>query len=97
MGYMTAYSIEELTSQADSGGVTLAQVLSSRLSATDLDELQRDLVRKISENYGTIEGFMAGVEVPDLADLSDLSPSDLDEIQGEVLAALSDEGLAARA
>lgn len=97
MGEMTAYTIEELVSQAESGGGTLADVLTSRLSANDLDKLQRELSRMMAENYKTIDGFMADVEVPSIADLSVLSDSDLDEIQHEVLAALSDEAVVAQA
>lgn len=97
MGEMTACNIEELVSQAESGGGTLADVLTSRLSAMDLDELERELAQRMAENYRTIEGFMAEVEVPSIADLSDLSLSDLDEIQNDVLAALSDETISARA
>ncbi|MDQ1372188.1 MAG: hypothetical protein QG582_1103 [Candidatus Thermoplasmatota archaeon] len=97
MGEMTAYTIEELVSQAESGGSTLAEVLTSRLSANDLDMLQRDLSKMIAENYKSIDGFMADVEVPSIAGLSVLSDSDLDEIQHEVLAALSDEALVAQA
>lgn len=87
---MTAYTIEELVSQAESGGGTLADVLSSRLSAEDLARLQQELVERIAENYRNIEGFMADVEVPSIAGLSDMSASDLDEIQNDVLTALSD-------
>lgn len=90
MGEMTAYTIEELVSQAESGGGTLADVLSSRLSAEDLARLQQELVERIAENYRNIEGFMADVEVPSIAGLSDMSASDLDEIQNDVLTALSD-------
>jgi hypothetical protein len=97
MGEMTVYSIDELVSQAESGFGTLAEVLTSRLSANDLDTLQRDLSRMIAENFKTIDGFMADVEVPSIAGLSALSESDLDEIQHDVLAALSDEVLAAQA
>lgn len=95
MDQMTAYSIEDLVSQTGPGGTTLAEVLSSRLSADEMDELQRDLARRMAENYRNIEGFMADVDVPSIADLSDMSASDLDDIQGEILAALSDEALAA--
>ena len=91
MGEMTAYTLEDLVSQADSGGVTLAAVLSSKLSAEDLGRLQDDLARKMADNYRSIETFMADVDVPSIADLSDLSDADLDEIQGEIRAAMSDE------
>jgi len=96
MGEMTAYDIEELVSQAESIGVTLADVFSSKLSAEDMERMQQDLTKKMAENYKAIEGFMADVEVPSLADLSNLSDTDLDEIQGEIIAALSDDVACAR-
>lgn len=92
---MTAYSIEELVSQADSESGTLADFISSKLSAKEMNKLQKELQNMMADNYRSIEGFMADVDVPSIADLSDLSASDLDEIQGEVLAALSDDDLLA--
>jgi|GEM_PF-2425211 len=93
---MAAYDIEELVSQAESGGVTLADVFSSRLSADDMEKMQRELSLRMAENYKTIEEFMTDIEVPSLADLSNLSDTDLDEIQNEIVAALSDENVCAR-
>lgn len=95
MGEMAAYTLEDLVSQAESRGVTLAEVLSSELSAKDMDEMQQELGQRMSENYSSIEGFMAGVDIPSIADFSGLSMADLDEFQAEVLAALSDETLSA--
>lgn len=94
MGEMTAYKLEDLISQAESGGVTLAEVMSSKLSAKDLERMQQELGQRMADNYRSIETFMADVEVPSIAGISDLSDSDLDEIQGEIIAALSDEGIA---
>jgi hypothetical protein len=88
---MTAYNIEELVSQAESGGCTLADVLSSKVSAEDLERMQQDLRRTMEENYRSIETFMSGVDVPSIADLSVLSGDVLDELEHELKAALSDE------
>jgi hypothetical protein len=96
MGEMTAYTLEELVSQAESGGVTLAELLSSRLSANDLDRIQGDLSRAMAENYRSIEGFMSGIEVPSIADFSELSETDLDDAEALIRAALSDEAPLAR-
>lgn len=95
MGAMSVYTFEDLVSQAESEGVTLAEVISSRLSATDLDSIQADLRRTMAENYRSIEDFMTGVEVPSIADFSELSPSDLDEAEALIKAALSDESVPA--
>ncbi|MGD9963163.1 MAG: hypothetical protein AB7S97_04610 [Thermoplasmata archaeon] len=92
---MTGYKVDQFVSQAESEGCTLADVLTSRLSANDLDALQLELTQKMAENYRTIEGFMADVEVPSVADFSGFTGQELDEMQSEVLAALSDEPLLA--
>lgn len=95
MGEMTPYSIDELASQADSRGVTLAEVLASELSATETERLQAELQQRMAENSRRIEDFMADVEVPSLADLCNLSSHDLDEIQHDIESALSDDALIA--
>mgnify|MGYP007088118958 CR=1 FL=1 len=95
MDQMAAYTFEDLVSQAESRGVTLAEVLSSELSAKDMDEMQSELGQRMSENYSSIERFMAGVEVSSIADFSGLSTADLDEFQAQILAALSDDALPA--
>lgn len=91
---MTAHTMEELVSQSESEGVTLAEFMASRLSANDLEQLQQDLGRQLADNYSAIEAFMAEVEVPSIADFSNLSITDLDEMEGEITAALSDEAAA---
>lgn len=88
---MAAYTIDDLVSQAEAGGCTLAEVMSSRLSADDLAGLQSELGRMIAENYRSIESFMSEVDVPSMADLSALSGDVLDELEHELKAALSDE------
>lgn len=93
MGEMTAFNIEELASQADSRGVTLAELLSSELSAEEVDRLQMELREEMAENSRRIEGFMADIEVPSLADLCNLSFEELDEVQHEIESELSDERL----
>ncbi len=96
MGEMTAYTLEDLVSQAESGGVTLAELLSSKLSAQDLDRMQGDLGKMMAENYRSIEGFMSGVEVASIADFTELSPADLDDAEALIRAALSDDADLAR-
>lgn len=88
---MAAYTIDDLVSQAEAGGCTLAEVMSSRLSADDLAGLQSELGRMIAENYRSIESFMSDVEVPSIADLSVLPAGVLDELEDEIRVALSDE------
>jgi hypothetical protein len=88
---MTAYSIEELVRQAESEGVTLAEVISRRLSSGDMDALETELKTRMDANYVLIEGFMQDVDVPSIPDFSNLSEQDLVKMQHDVLSALSDE------
>ncbi len=90
MDEMTAYDIDDYVSQAESGGVTLAQVLASNLSADELDRMQGDLMRRMADNYRSIEGYMSDVEVPSMVELSNLSDAELQEFEVEIAAALSD-------
>jgi hypothetical protein len=91
MGEMTAYSMEDLVSQAETEGVTLAEMLMRSLTAEELASIEEDLKRKIDENYRSIEGFMCDVEIPSIPDFSSLSEVDLTKMQEEVLTALSDD------
>lgn len=94
MDEMAAYSIEELVSQAETAGMTLAEVLSSQLSADEVDRLQSAVRARMAENFRTIESFMADVEVPSLADLCNLPDDELDEMQRDIESVLSDEATA---
>ncbi len=58
-----------LVSQAETEGVTLAEVISRTLDPRELDLMQAELADELSENYRNIEGFMSGIEVPSLEDL----------------------------
>lgn len=90
MGEMTAYTMDELVSQAESRGVTLAEELSLRLSAEDMEDLEHELAQEMSENLRSIEEFMRDVEVSSSTDFSALSVEELDCMQRDILTALSD-------
>ena len=91
MGEMTAYSIEDLVRQAESEGVTLAEIMSRTMSNLEMDDLEAELRSKIDENYASIESFMSDVEIPSLPNLSDLSHDELAKMQDDILSVLSDE------
>lgn len=90
---LAAPSIEKLVSQAEEEGVTLAEVISRELSPEEMDLLQSQIDRELSENYGNIVDFMSGVEVPTVYDFDAMTEEELDDLQREIAIALSDDML----
>jgi hypothetical protein len=90
---MSSCSMEDLVSQAEESGVTLAQVISAKLSANELNNLQDELRARIEDGYRSIAGFMEGVDVSSCVDFSSLPEDELAEMQHNIEAALSDSPL----
>ncbi len=84
---MTEVDLEELVSQAEEEGVTLAEVISKRLSSEELDDLQRKLQEELASSYGRIEGFMREIVVPSISDVMGIC--DFEELGAIVDGALS--------
>ncbi len=87
---MSCFTIEELTSQAEKKGVTLANVISTMMSSEEIDRMQNDIKSRISSNYQSIREFMSDVEVPSLDELSQLSEDELQRMQDGITHAMSD-------
>ena len=66
--------VMELVSQAEKEGVSLGVLISREMSPEEMDAAQSDLFAALSENYCSIDHFMADVNVPSIDDI--LSKSD---------------------
>ena len=76
---MASVGIEQLASQAEKEGITLAELLTRDLSSEELDSAQEELVLDLADNYSNIEEFMDGVEVPSLDEI--MSSEGDDEVE----------------
>ncbi|MBN1678627.1 MAG: hypothetical protein JW880_08855 [Candidatus Thermoplasmatota archaeon] len=68
--------IMELASQAEKEGITLGELLARDLTSEEMDAVQAELVRDISEGYRDISDFMKDVEVPSIDELLESGPED---------------------
>lgn len=76
---MIALDMDELVSQAERDGVTLAEIIGRRLTPGQLDEIQDGIRVELASNYDKIAGFMTNVKVPSLEEImnsSELTDSD---------------------
>lgn len=87
-----AYSnMMRFVSQAEEEGVTLAEVLTRKLSARDLDKIQAALAEELSSNYRNIEDFMSDVSVPSIDDILAMDQEEQVGLQSESGRELSDD------
>ena len=82
--------LDELVSQADQNGVTLAEIMAKELSAGEIDRMQQYLRREMKDNYSAIEGFMQDIDVSGTYDFNSMNESELADLQTDLLEALSD-------
>lgn len=87
--------LQNLVSQAEREGVTLAEILNRELGPGGLDKIQTFLSEEISRNYSAIEEFMRDVEVPGTYDFSSMDDDTLCSLQEELRGFLSDTPLVA--
>lgn len=88
---MSSYGIEELMSQAEEKGVTLANMISTMMSSDEIDRMQDEIKSQMVANYQSIRDFMSDVEVPSLDELSELSADELQRMQEDIADKSSDE------
>ena len=87
-----AYSnMMRFVSQAEDEGVTLAEVLTRKLSARDLDKMQAALAEELSSNYRNIEDFMSDVSVPSIDEVLAMDQDEQVGLQSESGRELSDD------
>jgi hypothetical protein len=82
--------LDRMVSQADTEGVTLADVVTRELSPGDMDRIQQYIHKEMADNYAAIEDFMSDIEVTGTFDFSSMSEDELDECQENLKCALSD-------
>ena len=87
---VTSVSIERLASQAEEEGITLAEMITRRMSAEDIDEAQAAIHAELARNYTSIEDFMLNLEPASPANLADLSEEELFDLREETVLSLSD-------
>ncbi len=88
---MVSKDIDELVSQADTEGVTLAEIISRTMTPKQINKLQSILNSEIIENYSKIEDFMQDVKVASLEELMDLQGDVTTAAQTPAEVALSDD------
>ena len=77
---MKKESLEDLVSQAEKEGVTLAEVISRTWSPKEIERVQAKLAKEIKTSYRSIEDFMSGIEIPSIDDILALEESDQFEL-----------------
>lgn len=88
---MSSFTIEELASQAEKKGITLADMISTLMSSDDIDRMQNQIRSQMATNYESIRDFMSDVEVPSISELSEFSEDELQRMQQDIAQAMSDE------
>jgi hypothetical protein len=69
--------VTELVSQAEKEGVSLGLLISREMSLEEMDAAQLDLAAALSENYCSINHFMAEVKVPSIDEILSKSETNL--------------------
>jgi hypothetical protein len=66
---MSLSKIVELVGKAEEEGVTLAAMISAKMSPEDLEAARLELSAELSRSYLSIADYMEEVEVPSLDDI----------------------------
>jgi len=88
---MASLDMDELVSQAEAEGVTLAEMITRSMTPKQINEMQRGLNGEIAENYHKIESFMREVKVASLEELMELQGAVMTYPHTILEAALSDD------
>ncbi|MCU0859254.1 MAG: hypothetical protein MUE55_01525 [Thermoplasmata archaeon] len=94
---MNLSSLEELVSQADEEGVTLAEVISRTMTPRQMNTMQKGLAMQLSDNYAKIADFMQDVETSSMVDIEGMGIEELVSLRNEILHGPSDADLRAEA
>ncbi|OGS52375.1 MAG: hypothetical protein A3K75_05205 [Euryarchaeota archaeon RBG_13_61_15] len=87
---MASVGIEQLASQAEKEGVTLAEMITRHMSMEDIDRAQAVIHAELASNYSSIEDFMQNLEPSSPLNLAGMSEEELLDLQEEVVLSLSD-------
>lgn len=88
---MSLSSLEELVSQADREGVTLAEVIARSMTTKEMNVLQRGLTSELEDNYAKISDFMGDIETSSMVDMEGMSIQQLMGLRDEIMQRPSDE------
>jgi len=87
---VASIGIEQLASQAEKEGVTLAEMITKHMSMEDIDRAQSVIHAELASNYSSIEDFMQGLEPSSPLNLAGMSEEELLGLQEETMLSLSD-------
>jgi len=87
---MSLSRIEELVSQAESEGVTLASLISRYMTPEEISDAQHDLASAIAVFSSRTQDFMAGVEVPSVWEIMEQDESDSGDASAAEASVVSD-------
>lgn len=95
--HVSLSSLEELVSQADKEGVTLAEVIARSMTPGQMNTLQKGLAVQLSDNYTKIADFMQNVETSSMVDIEGMGIEELVSLRNEIMHGPSDADLRAEA
>ncbi len=95
--HVSLSSLEELVSQADKEGVTLAEVIARSMTPGQMNMLQKGLAVRLSDNYMKIADFMQDVETSSMVDIEGMGIEQLVSLRNEIMHGASDADLRAEA
>jgi len=61
--------LQKLVRQSETEGVTLAEIITRTLTASELEVVQKELAEELNEGYESICDFMSDVDVPTLEEM----------------------------
>jgi len=88
--HVSVSSLEELVSQADREGVTLAEVIARSMTPRQMNTLQKGLTSEIKGNYAKISTFMDEVETSSMTEIEGMSIEELMGLRNEIMRGASD-------
>ena len=88
---MSISKIDELVSQSEIEGVTLASLISKHMSSDEISEAKEQLAIAIADGAERIEEFMSGIKIQSIWEILEEDALGLPEIVDEFEPVSSDE------
>lgn len=88
--HVSVSSLEELASQADKEGVTLAEVIARSMTPKQMNAVQRGVKAQLRDNYDLIAEFMGDVETSSMAHIEGMGIEELVSLRNELMSVVSD-------
>jgi len=83
--------LEQLVSQAESEGVTLAEMISRTMTEQQMAATEEEIRAEVARERSEIEGFMSDLEVASLETYLSMDDDHLSDVFEDLAFALSDE------